>query len=214
MEKIEQKANCQLKARVTRRKLFKSMEEARNAIPEGVRKKLGNIWDKGVEIKDSAESKLPVNNKEIPLSAASRRLNEAIFKALGVKMNITEQIVTIKRAWHTNKKHGVGKEKRLNQIPVTRETFMLIPDVLKNFDTVERGMDTWINDKRKSSVVIGKYYSDGRIVLANAIINNNKLKIQTMWIEKPTAVSPRNAKTPSDSRLSPSPSDLTVSRSH
>jgi hypothetical protein len=71
-------------------------------------------------------------------------------------MNITKQVITIKRAWHTNKRHGIGKEKYPNQIPVTKETFMLIPDVLKTFDTVERGMDTWINDKRKDSVVMDR----------------------------------------------------------
>jgi hypothetical protein len=35
------------------------------------------------------------------------------------------------------------------------------------------------------------------------------IKIKTMWIEKPAAVSPTHAETSSDSRLSPSSPDLT-----
>jgi hypothetical protein len=178
------------------RKTLKSMEEAKIYVSKGMKSKLGSIWDKGVKIKDKTESKLPKNNKEIPLGIPSKELNYAINKALGTEVSITEQVVTIERAWHTEKKHGVGKEKLPNQIPVTKETFMLIPDVLESFDTVERGIDTWIYDKRKSSVVIGKRYSDGRIVLANAIVDESKLKIQTMWIEKPAAVSPIHAEAP------------------
>jgi hypothetical protein len=184
----------------------KSMEEAKNAIPKGVRKRLGFIWDKALS---KTTERTIADTKPIPIGNVSIKLNRAISKTLGKDVNAKKQNITLWQTRHIDKRHGVGKEKYPDQREVTKEIFMLILDVLENFDTVEKGKGTWINEV-KPSILISKHYSDGTIIVANAIIDKNTLWIKTMVVKKPTEVSPRAAKALPGSLLSPSPADLTA----
>ena len=201
---------------ITKDKKSLSMEEAKINVSEDMKKKLGEIWDKGLLIANKAEARLPENNKSESLGHPNKRLRDAIdkelkkiSKSLNADANKIIQNVTIERGWHAKNKHGEGKEKLGNQISITKEIFILIPDVLETFDSVEIGRDTWEGNRRKHSVTISKSYSDGTIILADAIIDENTLKIKTMWIERPAGVSSRNAVAPSSSPLSPRSPDLT-----
>jgi len=137
---------------------------------------------------------LPENNKGEEIGQPSVRLKKTINKVIGnvykkkvlsEKLpNTTIQTVTVERTWHIKNRHGEGKEKLIDQISITKDTFMLIPDVLENFDSVEIARDTWERNRRKPSVTISRHYSDGTIIVADAIIDENTLKIKTMWIEK------------------------------
>jgi hypothetical protein len=185
----------------------KSMEEAKNAIPKGVRKRLGFIWDKALS---KTTERTIADTKPIPIGDISIKLNRAISETLGRVVSIKKQNITLEQARHIYKRHGVGKEKYPDQKEVTKEMFMLIPDVLENFDTIEKGKDTWETSVKKPSILISKRYSDGTIILADAVIDKNTLEIKTMVVKKPTEVSPRAAEALPDSLLSPSPADLTA----
>jgi hypothetical protein len=165
-------------------KMLKSMEEARNAIPEVVRKKLNFMWEHAQKTDGQA-----VDTKLIAIGIVSDRLNTAISKELGKKVKAEIQYIRFKDVRHFDDVHGVGKENDPNQIPVTKEAFMLLPNVLKNFDEVKKGSET----VGRESVKITKHYSDGRIVIANAVLDGGDLTITDMFIKKPAAVSPRNA---------------------
>ncbi|GBU25991.1 hypothetical protein R83H12_02666 [Fibrobacteria bacterium R8-3-H12] len=82
---------------------------------------------------------------------------------------------------HIDEIHGIGNEAKPEQIPVTKEMFMLLRDVLKNFDEVAKGTPTAGRD----SVKITKRYLDGRIVIANAILLKGDLAITMMLAKKP-----------------------------
>ena len=194
-------------------KSLPSMEEARAGVSENAKSRLGKIWDAAKRMFNNArksETSPPASNKSISIGRTSENLNKAISEALGTEINTKNQTITLRQVSHISNKHGLGNEKFADQIPVTKETFTLIPDVLENFDTVEKGKDTWIGNERKNSVLISKHYSDGSIVLADAIVNDDVLEIKTIVVKKPTEVRPSSAKTPSGSLLSPSPADLTA----
>ena len=179
---------------------FVSMSEALAKMSEEMKARLANIWEDAIKITGETEANLPVNNKNISIGHPTAKLNKAISEVLGTEINAKEQNITLRQAWHINDKHGVGNEKYMDQNPVTKETFMLIPDVLENFSTVEIGRGT--KDSRKQdtrSIVIGRIYSDGTVILANALAGIGKLEIKTMVLKKPTEVSPMNANAPSGS---------------
>jgi len=118
----------------------------------------------------------------------NERLNKAIKKALEGKKYKT-QMISLATVRRINEEHGVGNEKRADRIPVTKENFCLLPDILKNFDIVEKGEDLFEDNVRKQSVVIRKHYSDGTIAVVNAV-NEDSLEIKDMWVEKPTSPQP------------------------
>jgi hypothetical protein len=170
---------------------LKSMEEAKNDVPEETRKRLGRIWDYALKQEEPS-------TKPVSIGIVSDRLNKAMFKTLGKEVNAKNQCIRLKDVKHIDETHGFGKEKNLAQIPVTKDIFMLIPNVLENFDTVEKGSES----VGRKSVKITKHYSDSRVIVADVILEDRNLNITTMYVKSPTAVSPRNAGAPSDSRLS------------
>jgi len=190
-------------------KILLSMREAQTLVSREMKARLGKIWKKAMQITKKTEY-LPENNISIPIGHPTAKLNNAISNALKEEINATEQNITLRQVWHMDDKHGACNEKYPDQNPVTEEIFILIPNILENFDTVIEGRRTWKDNKENRSVLISKGYYDGTVILADAIIDGNRLEIKTMVVKKPTEVSPRNAKASSGSLLSPSPADLTT----
>jgi len=161
--------------------------------------RLGEIWDMAQKTEG-----MEIDRKPIPIGKVSGKLNKEISRVLRKKVKAKNQYITLERARHINERHGVGNEKDSGQIPITKKIFMLIPDVLENFDIVEKGSITF----DLPSVKIAKHYSDGTVVVADAVIGKN-LTIKTMWAKKPDTVRPRDTKVLPGSRLSSKPPDST-----
>jgi hypothetical protein len=115
------------------KKPLRSMEEARSYISEDTRKKLGLMWEHAQETEYQ-----PVDTKLIPIGRVVENLNKEISRALEMEVKAEKQYIRFKDVRHFDKVHGVSRENDPMQIPVTKETFMLLPDVLKNFDEVEK----------------------------------------------------------------------------
>jgi hypothetical protein len=157
---------------------FKSMEEAENDVPKSTRERLGK--------------------KLIPIGDVSIKLNKEISKVLAKEINAKKQNIRLKDVKHIDEVHGVGRENNPSQIPVTKDMFMLVPDVLENFDDVKKGSET----VGRESVRVSKNYSDGKAIIANAVLEDGNLSITSMYVKSPTAVRPRAAEALPDSRLS------------
>ena len=90
---------------------------------------------------------------------------------------------------HALEDHGVGKETRPNQIPITKEDLKRIPDVLADYDDIRRGLGK-ADGKQQEGVVFCKKYDDGTVCCVEIDWfrrkdNWRELKFQTMWKEKP-----------------------------
>lgn len=90
---------------------------------------------------------------------------------------------------HALEDHGVGKETRPNQIPITKEDLKRIPDVLADYDDIRRGLGK-ADGKQQEGVVFCKKYDDGTVCCVEIDWfrrkdNRRELKFQTMWKEKP-----------------------------
>jgi len=114
----------------------------------------------------------------------NERLSDAIKKALEEK-KYKSHVISLATVRRINEEHGVGNEKRADRIPLTKEDFCLLPDVLEKFDTVEKGEDLCEDNIMKQSVIIKKRYLDGTISVVEAE-NKDNLEIKDMWVEKPT----------------------------
>jgi hypothetical protein len=157
----------------------KSMEEAKNGISENVRNRLGKIWDYALKQEEPSI-------KPITIGLVNERLNKAISKTLGKEIKAEKQYIRLKDVRHIYEAHGAGKENNPAQIPVTKDIFILIPDVLENFDTIERGSES----VGRESVKITKHYSDGRVVVADVILEDGNLNITTIYVKKPYSGKP------------------------
>jgi hypothetical protein len=159
--------------------MLKSMESARNDISENARRKLDKLW----ELAKTTDGMLK-DRDLIRIGLVSDRLNKAMSEALGMEVKAEIQYIRLKDVRHIDEVHGVGNEKDSAQIPVTKDMFMLMPDVLKNFSKVEKGSITI----DRPSVKITKHYSDGRIIIADAVLEDGNLNITSMLAKKPTAI--------------------------
>ncbi|MCL2183945.1 MAG: hypothetical protein FWB85_10815 [Chitinispirillia bacterium] len=148
-----------------------SMEEARRSVQHSHRVHLEKIWDAAIKNK---------GDHPYSLGSPTPRLLEEIGRVLGRKVNAKHQIITLGYTRHINKSHGVGGRSVAGQVPVTRERFSLIPDVLKNFDTVEVGHETRGGD----GVLIRKRYADGEAVLVDVVPVKGNLEIRSYRIDK------------------------------
>lgn len=153
-----------------------SMSDALERIPDSQRKVLGDIWDKATALTED-EINCPKNNKPIYIAPPTARLKNEIRKFFGKNIKLEKQSISFERVYHISDGHGEYKEHAPEQIPVTKERFILMADVLENFDAVEKRVN--------NSVRISKRYSDGEVVVADAILRNGNLAIKTMWIKKP-----------------------------
>jgi len=177
-----------------------SMEEARQAIPEGRRKYFEGIWDSG-QMVTRATMNDPKNNRPVFIPPPTRRMKDELARLFGKDVKAERQSITFERAHHISERHGVGNEKQADQKPVTRETFVLIPDILANFDSVEK--------RPNNSVQISKEYSDGRMVVADAVLSDGNLEIKTMWIKSPAGTNSQRTKANGMTTLNRShPSDV------
>ncbi len=93
---------------------------------------------------------------------------------------------------HALEEHGVGKETRPNQIPITKDDLKRIPDVLSDYDEIRRGLGK-PDGKQQEGVIFCKKYDDGTVCCVEIDWfrrkdNRRELKFQTMWKEKPEEV--------------------------
>jgi len=160
-----------------------SMEEALESVPEKIRVKLGHGWNMATTEKKDPHRRLYFNRP-------SQRLVNEVNMVLGEYLDIDNQFITHGHIRHINKEHGIGRETSSNQIPVTENVFTLIPHTLENFDNVEKS-------PRKTSdghevVKITKQYSDGQVVIADAILQKNSpngtnkasLEIRSIYVKE------------------------------
>jgi len=170
-----------------------SMEEARAAIPENKRRYFERMWDRAAETEGAK-----IDRVRMAIGKVNSRLNKEASDVLGKKINAEKQYIRLKDVRHIDEIHGIGKEKDPAQIPVTKEAFILVTDVLENFDEIRKGSETAGRD----SVKLTRHYSDGKVVIADAVLEDGNFIITSMFIKRPAAVRPKNAETPSGSRLS------------
>ena len=93
---------------------------------------------------------------------------------------------------HALEEHGVGKETRPNQIPITEDDLKRIPDVLSDYTEIRRGLGK-ADGKQQEGVIFCKKYDDGTVCCVEIDWfrrkdNRRELKFQTMWKEKPEEV--------------------------
>ena len=93
---------------------------------------------------------------------------------------------------HALEDHGVGKETRPNQIPITVDDLKRIPEVLSDYDEIRRGLGK-ADGKQQEGVIFRKKYSDGTVSCVEIDWfrrkdNRRELKFQTMWKEMPEEV--------------------------
>jgi len=170
-----------------------NLDEARTSVPKGLRDRLEKIWDRAMAVTEETQY-LPENIKSHRIGEPTKRLNDAVKEVLKDiprfnNLTLTKQSINLRQTWHIYGRHGDGNENYADQNPITKETFTLIPNVLEDFDTVKKGKWTK-NSKGRDvpSIEIYKVYSNGTIILADAIIENNELEIKTMVLKKPTEV--------------------------
>jgi hypothetical protein len=152
---------------------LKSMEEARLDLPHSRRKFFARIWDE-------ATHQIGGNVfHQYILGTPTPQLISAIEGVLGRPIKAKRQIIQLGYVKHINNRHGAGGAVVNGQVPITKELFALIPDVLENFDSVEKGHATSGGD----GVLIRRRYSDGAAVLVNAVANRGNLEIRSFRIE-------------------------------
>jgi hypothetical protein len=162
-------------------KRLPSMAEARRGVPEDLRDRLEKVWDTVNAGKGNPWARFYFDKP-------SKRLVDEIKRATGKDFSIDNQIITLGHIRHINKRHGVDGEIK-SQVPVTKEVFAVIPDALKNFDTVEKSGKASRGD---DVVKIKKRYSDGTMIIADAVLRKNDaqrpnhadLEIRTVYIDK------------------------------
>ena len=153
---------------------LKSMEEARRDVLLSQRKHLEKIWDEAVNKEGGNAYKIYF------IGNPAQKLLDEIETVLGRPVNAKKQLIQLGYIRHINSRHGIGGVAVDGQVPITRETFALIPDVLKSFDSVEKGHDTRGGD----GILIRKRYSDGTAVLVNVVPINGNLEIRSFRVDK------------------------------
>ncbi|MBQ6339041.1 MAG: DUF935 family protein [Kiritimatiellae bacterium] len=130
-------------------------------------------------------------NEPKDLGEVSQALADEIHAAnpdMKVKAG-TMQTIDQDQLNHALEEHGVGKETRPNQIPITEEDLKRIPDVLADYDDIRRGLGK-ADGKQQEGVIFCKKYDDGTVCCVEIDWfrrkdNRRELKFQTMWKEKP-----------------------------
>jgi len=161
-----------------------SMEEARQNVPEEKRRWLNNVWNSAIAGKGRA-------NRPVYFNKPNKKLNAEVSRVFGKEINIDNQSVTLGYVRHINNYHGVdspylGKD----EIPVTKDVFALIPDVLENFDTIEKSNKQ--TTRGEDAIKITKHYSDGTMTIVDAVVkiddpkkpNKANLEIRTVYVDK------------------------------
>ena len=130
-------------------------------------------------------------NEPKDLGEVSQALADEIHAANpDMKVNAgTMQTIDQDQLNHALEEHGVGKETRPNQIPITEEDLKRIPDVLADYDDIRRGLGK-ADGKQQEGVIFCKKYDDGTVCCVEIDWfrrkdNRRELKFQTMWKEKP-----------------------------
>ena len=130
-------------------------------------------------------------NEPKDLGEVSQALADEIHAANpDMKVNAgTMQTIDQDQLNHALEEHGVGKETRPNQIPITEEDLKRIPDVLADYDDIRRGLGK-ADGKQQEGVIFRKKYDDGTVCCVEIDWfrrkdNRRELKFQTMWKEKP-----------------------------
>ena len=163
-------------------KSLQTMEEARASIPESTRARLEKVFEIAIVGKGSPDRKVYFDKPNDNLKAE-------VNKILGKDVNIDNQVITLGYIRHINNRHGIKNPKLgKNEIPVTKELFALIPDVLNNFNIVEKSNSK--TSRGEDVVKITRQYSDGTMTIVDAIIkkdqnsNNANLAIRTIYVDK------------------------------
>jgi len=90
---------------------------------------------------------------------------------------------------HIDSTHGVGREKQLNHVPVTRDDLDLIPEIVANPDKVEKGN---VSGRNLPTVKYTKQYKDTVYYVEEHWKKEKLLAAKTMYKEK----TPGNSATP------------------
>lgn len=166
-DKLEHRSNSE-------RVGFPSMEEALKGVPNGYRKHLEAIWDESIG----------QNNKsatyQFSLGSPSPELVSEISKVLGRPVNSRKQIIELGYVRHIKKRHGENGTAIEGNIPINKELFALISDILKNFDSVAIGHRT----RGEEAVLIKKNYSDGTGIIVETVPVKDNLGIRSFRVER------------------------------
>ena len=109
-----------------------------------------------------------------------------IESILGRKITNTKQILTENDIEHMWKHSNPEKEAKRNQIPLTKDDLLKIPEILQNPDEIVKGEKHYNKTAKKSedSVWFRKTFEDGVNTLVEIVPEgNNNLIIKTMWKE-------------------------------
>jgi hypothetical protein len=151
-----------------------SIEEARKNVPNSYRKHLEAIWDESIG----------QNNKsatyQFSLGSPSPELVSEISRILGRPVNSRKHIIELGYVRHIKKRHGENGAAIEGNVPITKELFALISDILKNFDSVATGHRT----RGEEAVLIKRHYSDGTGIIVEAVPVKDNLEIRSFRIER------------------------------
>lgn len=119
--------------------------------------------------KDSFEDYLP---------ASGRLVND--LGSLGVDVTGYQHTILDSDVTHAFKHHGVGNEKRADQIPITNDDLLRLPLVVEDYDSVSLGSKTGTNNLQ--AIVYTKTFPDGvQYVVEEVRKGRKKLAFQTAY---------------------------------
>jgi hypothetical protein len=108
------------------------------------------------------------------------------YKEKGIPVESQEFVHSIESTAirHNDERHGVGNEKREDQIGVTESDYIRIPDILANYDNV-RMSDKVTNSGKLQVIEYVKKFGDGTIMYLEEIRNGRKsLAFHNLWKSK------------------------------
>jgi hypothetical protein len=155
-------------------KRLPSMAEARKDILSSQRKYLERVWDGALNHPEKSPS------HSFFIGVPTPKLVSEISRVLGRPVNSKRQVVELGYVRHIKKRHGEGGTAIDGKVPITKELFALIPDILKNFDSVKAGHETTGGD----GVLITRNYSDGTGIIVEAVPVKGDLEIRSFRIEE------------------------------
>ena len=139
---------------------------------EKVKQDIGRLYDK----KDTETG--PYSWKDYAL--VSPQLAKKIKEITGLDVSNYVHSITTDGIKHADKTHGVGNEKDPKQIPIIKEDFLLIPDVIRTPDSISISKEK-TKGTHLHAIRFGKKFGDTIYVVEEIRAGRKKLAFKTMY---------------------------------
>lgn len=125
-----------------------------------------------------SSAKTVPSNAKLYFGKISTKLSDKIKQSIGIELNNYNISLKADSIKHILKKHGKSTETLRGQIPVVDSDFELIPEIVSEYDSVEKGRET--NDG-KPSITFKKQIGEEYYLVNYVSDKNHNLEVQTMW---------------------------------